>query len=180
MRLINFFVMLSVVVLMMGSCAHKVEKAEIPQDSDVAMELRKLEAGLNEAKARQVDLLSPDYYKKAEKSYDQARNDMEDNDATDDVLDSVAYGVAYLEKAEEVASIARADMMPVLTAREKALRAEAQVYMPSKLNEIDKDLKDITEEYERRNKKIKRVTAKQMTSLQNQYIDLEAEVKRRE
>lgn len=169
--------MLTALLLMVGSCAHRVEKVDIPEDSNVTLELRKLETALNEARFRQVDLLSPDYFDRSESAFDEARSFMERQQPETEILDSVAYGVAYLEKAEEIANIARADLIAVLTAREKALSAEAQVYLPSKLNEIDKSLKNVAEEYERRHKKIKRASSKQMATLQNQYLELEAEAK---
>jgi OOP family OmpA-OmpF porin len=177
MRLINYLLMMGLMVLILGSCAHRVEKADIPEDSNVSAEVRILENSLNDAKSRQVNLLSPDYFKRAENSFDQARKDWESKEPDAAVLDDIAYGIAYLDKAEEIARIARADMSAVLMARDKAVKAQAMVYLPSKLNDIDKDLKDLTEEYERVNTKIKRASVKDRTMLQNQYLGLESEAR---
>jgi hypothetical protein len=177
MGLTKFFVVMTIYTLMLLACAHRVEKADIPEDSNVSAEVRNLEMALNDAKASHVNLLSPDYFKKAEKSFDEARKDWESKEPDSEVLDEVAYGIAYLDKAEEIANISRADMLAVLLAREKAIKAQAQVYLPMKLDAIDKDLKDVTEDYERVNTKIKRASVKDRTMLQNQYLGLEAEAK---
>lgn len=160
-------------VAILAACAHHdVKKATISSTASPSDEIARMESAIQEARNQEVNLLSPQYFEKSEKSLNEAKEDYQDKESNKEILENVAYSEAYLDKAREVASRSQKDLTPVMDARKAAVNAKADAYFPKRLKNADEDLVDLTEDYE---KDGDQATAKQMKKLQDEYVDIETD-----
>jgi len=123
----NFImILLSAAVLMLTACAGRqlevkpISKSENPQqlinqlDNDIAL-----------AHKNQLNVLAPTWYKKAESSFNAAKNDFEKGNQLSKILDNIATGRAQLGRAEEIAKISRTTLPKAIKARQMARDAGA-------------------------------------------------------
>ncbi|MGE0632153.1 MAG: OmpA family protein [Pseudobdellovibrionaceae bacterium] len=172
MSKIQLLIITGIYSLFVGACAHRgVEKAEISPTTSPSEEITRMEGEIKAARDQDMHLLSPDYFAKAQKSLREAKEDYQDKQSNEEVLDDVAYAQAYLNKAKEAAGRSQRDLTSIMDARKAAVNARAETFYPNKLKKADKDLIDLTEEYESG----KSASAKEMKRLQGDYIDLETD-----
>ena len=119
-------ILLAAAVLTLTACATQqldvtpISKSENPQqlvnelDNDIAM-----------ARKNQVNVLAPNWFKRAESSLNSAKTDIEKGDQLSEILGYIASGRAQLKRAEEIAQKARATIPNAIKARELARQAGA-------------------------------------------------------
>jgi outer membrane protein OmpA-like peptidoglycan-associated protein len=119
-------ILLAAAVLVLTGCATQqldvtpISKSENPQqlvnelDNDIAM-----------ARKNQVNVLAPNWFKRAESSLNSAKTDIEKGDQLSEILGYIASGRAQLKRAEEIAKKARSTIPNAIKARELARQAGA-------------------------------------------------------
>jgi OmpA-OmpF porin, OOP family len=156
------------VALFLGACAHDVKPADIPATANPVAEVDSLGASLDTARTQQVDVLAPENFKKAEKSFKEAQERRSKGKKGEKILESVGYGRAYLQRAEVAAQRSRTQLADVLKARDLAVVNGANNLHDDRVK-LDKKLKNYTERIEE-NKNIDR---DDLADLQQDYLDLE-------
>ncbi|PIS10944.1 MAG: hypothetical protein COT73_06675, partial [Bdellovibrio sp. CG10_big_fil_rev_8_21_14_0_10_47_8] len=131
-------------------------------------EAQKLNTQLQDLRKQQLDVMSPDHYRKAEKALNQANNEIKDQKDRTDILNHLQIAHDEMERARNTGNEWKSELAPVTAARQKVLDAGVTDQSRPKLSVIDKDLKDITEE------KIEPGHyTEEISQLQRRYMDLE-------
>jgi len=153
------------------ACAHRdVKKEEVPLTANPAVEVDNLGKQVEEGKQAQVDVLAPGYFRQAERYYRKAKVDREKAKSSKVILDDVAWGLAYVKKSKDVADNTRGQIGPVVEARQAALNAEANQYLPKEMARIDGRFRRLASKYEPGNYA---ADPEDIDQLQRQYLDLE-------
>ncbi len=143
---------LGFVFLVTGAgCSHGPTLVEFPESADPTIELGLLETAVGQAKGNQVDVLSPNQFKKAESSLRSATKNNEKSGNAQATLHKVAEGNAYLATANTAAQVANDRIADVIQARESALSAGARVTFNSELQKTDEQLIKLTSQFEENN-----------------------------
>lgn len=124
---------------------------EISSSANPTTEIEKTEAMLKEAKANQVDALSPKNFTEAEKALEKAKSKKERNKANEDILEQVAYSRAWLNEANAKAEVVRTSLKDIADARGGALRAGAPSLYAKDWQKAEKDLEKVTHSVEKGN-----------------------------
>lgn len=154
--------------MLVGGGCRSIEPVSLSPTANPIQELGSFAADMESAKGRQIDVLAPSHFSKAEKYMDQAKYRRERNEAGGRILESVAYGRAHLNEAEKTAQKTASELHNVIVARELALTAGAR-QLSSELSNLDRQLKSAAERLE----KDKLVGLETRNRLQQAYLDLE-------
>ncbi|MBL7558039.1 MAG: OmpA family protein [Bdellovibrionaceae bacterium] len=154
--------------LFLGACAHDIKPSAVPASANPSAEVDSLTASVDAARNQNLDVLSPENFKKAEKSMKEAQDRRAKGKKGERILESVGYGRAYLDRAHVASQQSREQLVDVLRARELAMAAGAAKYHNERVD-LDKDLKKYTEKIENG----KKIDRSDLTDLQQDYLDLE-------
>jgi outer membrane protein OmpA-like peptidoglycan-associated protein len=166
----QFFPLVLIWVFVLGGCSSGPPIQEIPNTANVAEELQKFNADMNEAAADQVNVLSPRNFKEALASLEDAKTGLEKQYDSKDILYDVATGRAYLKRAQEVAALSHTNMEEVVIARQQAIASGAPWSFASDFDKADSTLRNVTADIEKNNMKS---AEKNRSKLQASYLDLE-------
>src|SRR5690606_11864921 len=86
------------------------------------------------------------------------------------ILEDVAYGKAYLQRAKETGDSRRAQLSGVLEAREQALASNVRAYPPAR-----KELKEIDDQIRSEADDLNDLAVDEVAHLQSRYLDLQLE-----
>lgn len=126
----------------------------ISSTANPTTEIEKTEMMLNDARSKQVDVLSPENFTDASKALQKAKDKKEKNKSNEDILEQVSYSRAWLEQANAKAEIAKMSVGSDITdAREGALKAGAPKFFPKEWDKNGKELEKITHAAEKGNLK---------------------------
>lgn len=153
-----------------ASCAAEPKLNELPPNSDPQVELNRVNENLKLAQDKQVDILSPKNFEKAEKARDQAVEARSKNKDQKTILHNIAVAQGYLDEAQATANIGGQLLEKPLQARKAALAAHADSNFSKEMKSADADLRDLTEKIENKNTD---VAAKKSDSIAKMYQDLE-------
>ena len=81
-------------------------KPEATMDNPVEL-VNQLSRDISQARVDQLNVLSPGWFKKAENAFFSAQKDLEKGNQIADIHQSVTESRAYLQKAQEIASVSR-------------------------------------------------------------------------
>jgi len=130
-------------ILLMAGCSHLNVK-EYPSTANPNAEISRIQSEQETARSRQVNLLSPIYFKRSEQKLEEALEKRNNNAPNTAILKDLALAQANLEKAEEVSRLGRTTMEEVLEARTDALKAGAGPdNQEEKLKRTDRYLKEV-------------------------------------
>jgi len=163
-------VLLSVLTLLIASCAHSSKTQEFPNTTSAKTEIKNLENDINIARNNQVNVLSYKNFKNADRELKKANENYYKQKSEKSTLNMVAKGRAYLDSANRGAKTSHNYIAEVVAARKKALDAGAENNFKDELKDIDKKLIQVTTDLERnwlRSYEINRLP------LQNEYLALE-------
>ncbi|WP_321494954.1 OmpA family protein [uncultured Desulfobacter sp.] len=123
-RLCLLFFVLSIV----SSCTtgQTSSVSAINPDASVNQSVHQLEASLSDARTRNIDVLSPGLFQKAQASFAKAKQALEKGAKLSAINDYVADGSANLRKAEEIAKVSQTILGAVNGDRDKALKVGAE------------------------------------------------------
>ena len=161
-----------VVIFLVGACA---QTPMVPDGKPVMAQSNPIESvsdlGTDIAKARQdqLNVLSPDWFEKAEVSYAKAKKGTEGGSDISKILKNVATGKNALSKAEETAKVARTMLPEVIESRNKAHRAGA-ADLGESYADVEEQFLDLTRAIEDNNI---RYTQKTAPKVKEAYLALE-------
>lgn len=120
----------------------------ISSNADPAYEISRTEDMVNEARQQQMDVLSPQNFKDAEKALAKAKDYKSNNKSTDKILQQVSYSRAWLEEGKAKSDIAMKSMGDIADARGGALKARANELFPKEWSKVGKQLESVTKDVE--------------------------------
>lgn len=135
-----------------AGCAGKPPNVQnISSSANPTYEIEKTEAMINDARSKQIDVLSPGNFTDATKALDKAKTKLEKNKPNEDILEQVAYSRGFLNEANAKAEIALTSMREITDAREGAMRAGAPSLYPKQWSKAGTELEKITSAIEKGN-----------------------------
>jgi OOP family OmpA-OmpF porin len=140
------FLLLGFILGFVGACATAPSVAVPPGSTEEV--LNQLAADLADAQSRDVDVLSPGFYKAAQASYVKAKQGVESGAKLSAINRDLAEGLGSLQRAEELAEVSRTILGETNAAREKALAVNA--------DELGKPFHDAEQQYLRLTKAIEK------------------------
>ena len=136
-------------ITVLSSCSSSPAVSDYPPTAVPADEIAKFENDLKSARLNQLDVLSPDNFRVAEDSLEEAKNNFLKGKNPQQTLHKVAVGRAYLMKAQSISNNTRISVDDAIVAREAALKANARTYFSREFKNVDKHLASITSAYEK-------------------------------
>jgi len=127
-------------LILLASCTSgglKTEPIALNENPTKQLELMKTE--LEEARSKDVHTLSPNWFEKANKSYEVAKALHKKGGNLKDIFENLSLSHAQLRRAQKLAPVAKVVLVPVIAERNKALKAGA--------NESTKGFAEAQEEY---------------------------------
>ena len=103
---------------------------------------------ITEAREKQADLLSPEYFTKAMDSFNKANEYYINNESTRDVREKLTEAQRYCQRALEVIKLGVITLKEPLLAREDALSVEANAHAPELFNEAEEKFFDAARQIE--------------------------------
>ena len=103
---------------------------------------------ITEAREKQADLLSPEYFTKAMDSFNKANEYYLNNESTRDVREKLTEAQRYCQRALEVVKLGAITLKEPLLAREDALSVEANAHAPELFNEAEEKFYDAARQIE--------------------------------
>lgn len=137
--------------------------------NDTIKEINTLEMKLEKARQDQLDVLSPDWFAKAEISINKAKSGAEKGSALAKIREYITDTREYLKNAEENAKLARTMLPQVLESRRKAHLAGA-AKLVTEYADIENQFLKLTKAIEKNNIKY---TQKNASKVEQAYQDLE-------
>ena len=129
------------------ACARPLEVEPIPPTADPGHRISELGLALSDARHRELGLLSPSWFRRADEAHTEALRLQREGDEIADVLALVAEGQAALERAEASAEVARVTLDDALAARTRALDAGAAT-LGAPFDLVDARFRVLTDEIE--------------------------------
>jgi outer membrane protein OmpA-like peptidoglycan-associated protein len=135
----NFLTSIFMLLLIAGLSTAQTGKESIFGD---------VEKLITEAREKQADLLSPEYFTKAMDSFNKANEYYINNESTRDVREKLTEAQRYCQRALEVVKLGAITLKEPFLAREDALTVEANVYSPELFNEAEEKFFDAARQIE--------------------------------
>jgi OOP family OmpA-OmpF porin len=169
MSILKFLTVFAMMVSIF-SCSNAPVTQEFSSTASAGDEIQRFESDLNASRDRDVHVLSPYNFERAEDALSSAKKSLDRQKKEKDTLHQIAEGKAYLLRANDFSKVALSNLTEVMAARDQAKSAEASTLLKNDFAEIDSDLKDVTKDIE--NNKFKS-SVKQKSNLQLAYLGLE-------
>jgi OOP family OmpA-OmpF porin len=123
--IVTFFLSLAILCGILACATGNLEVKPIAISEDPLKQVTRLGNDLADAKQNKVNVLSPLWFSRVEKSYQEAKLSLVSEGGSSEVMKKVSLGDAQLKKAREKAEIARAALPDVIHARDLARNAGA-------------------------------------------------------
>lgn len=162
--------LISSLLVSMYACSSKPPVQKIPMTSDINQELNTLGDQINFARQSQVDALSPDNFKEAVESYDDAKQMYTRGKDKEKILSEIALSKAYLKEANNVSRVANKNIEQIINARKSAIDLGAPLHFQKEWEKADRDLTRLTSQIE--NKNLRNIDNRR-DALLGSYMDLE-------
>lgn len=163
-------IILTFTLFLMINCSSGPVYQEFPDTASPTEELVKLETEINDARKAQAHMLSPDNFAEADEALEDAREGMMDQDSAKSILHDIAKSRAYLKRALNFTSLARTNLYEVISARDQAIKADAQNLAKEEFADADEELLVITSDIE---KNQLQSAIKDGAELQEKYLEIE-------
>lgn len=125
-RNVEIVAVLIIALFLLGACAESQLKVQpIATSENPTEQVNRLQEKINDARNRQLNVLSPTWFGKAEASLNDAKEGVERGNELSEILKKVADGHAQLQRAEEKSELVRTALKDPIKARERALAAGA-------------------------------------------------------
>lgn len=129
-----------IMTLILASCAGPtLKQTPISLNEDPSQQLESMEDEIEQARVENIDTLSPNWFRKASKSYSKAKDLHSKGGRLKDIFENLSLAHAQLDRAKGLAPIAKMVLVPVTKERRKALKAGA--------NERTEGFSEAEEEY---------------------------------
>lgn len=123
----------------------------ISSTANPTMEIERTQAMLNEARDRQMDVLSPNNFKNAEEALKKAISKKDAGKSPEDILEQVGYAQGWLREGVNKSQLATMQMKDIQDARRGALEAKANEIFPKEWSKAGKELESVTKDIEKGN-----------------------------
>jgi outer membrane protein OmpA-like peptidoglycan-associated protein len=160
--------LMPVITMSLVACSSGMKKADLPSNANPTDEISKLQSDVDAGYAGQYDVLAKKDFAKAESYLKEAKEELADGENQKDVLEEVAYGRAYFERARAAAESRRGQIAGVLNARQAAL--DAQVRNNPK---NEKAFRKLDDELRSESDHLANLSAAEISDLQARYYDLQ-------
>ena len=118
--------LITLFVVFLSACAGTTPGVQpIPRSANPTEVVNEFDGAVATARENQLNVLSPDWFSKAETSLAKAKKALARGDEISDIMENVAEGRAQLKTAEEMARVARTTLPEVIKSREMARAAGA-------------------------------------------------------
>ena len=155
---------------LLAACgAPKVQVAQVQPTEDPSVQLTALTSAVFDGRQQKLNVLSPDWFAKAGEALEKARRALSAGQPSTQVLEHIAYGKAYLEKANDYARLAKSVLGETIAAREAAITANAMEFA-REYQKLEDDFLSLTRSVENGN--IAKAKSGN-TKLAQEYSDLE-------
>jgi outer membrane protein OmpA-like peptidoglycan-associated protein len=132
------------------SCASKpAELKSIPLDANPIAEIGKTQQMIEDGRANQLDVLSPNNFVRAQNALKNAMTKNDRSESTEKVLEQVSIARAWLYEAKEKAQIATLQLKDIADARRGSLNAKANEFFPKDWSHAESDLTKATKQIEK-------------------------------
>lgn len=159
-------------LLLLGACAQtSVTPAAQPAavTKNPVESVAGLDAAIAKGRQNQLDVLSPDWFSKAEDFYAKAKKGTEEGREISEILENIAKGQQALNSAEETSKVARTMLPEVIESRKKAHLAGADG-LGEDFTKVEEQFLDLTRAIEDNNI---RYTQKNASAVSDAYLALE-------
>lgn len=160
-----FITSLTLLSLLLTGCS--LSPVKMSKGSNAGDEISALQVSFDNAQLAQVDVLAAGNFEIAGRYLLQAKDEKNKGESPSDVLESVGYSRAYLQLATHESISANSRLKEITKARRQAIKAGAR-QLPDQLNELDKDLKDLSG-------RVEKISRLKKASLKSNYFALELE-----
>ena len=117
---------ISITIFLLAACAATQPGMQpIPRSANPTDVVNEFDVEITTARKNQLNVLSPDWFSKAETSLARAKKALGKGDEISEIMENVTEGRAQLKTAEEMAQVARTTLPEVLKSREMARAAGA-------------------------------------------------------
>jgi len=148
---IGVMMLLIVVVYLLGACARGQLKVEPIARSENPMEhINRLDNDIGTARKNQVNVLAPTWFAKADMSLKDAKAILDRGGELSKVLQKISDGRAQLQRAEEMAQLARPALADTIKARDLA-RAAGATRLGEDYTEVEEQFLKLTKAIENNN-----------------------------
>jgi OOP family OmpA-OmpF porin len=117
--------------------------------ADPSFEISKTEEMITQARDKQLDVLAPNSFEKAEKALNNAKEYRAKEKSHDKIMEQVSYSRGWLQEANAKGEVAEIPMKNLLDARANAIHAGAPQAFPKDWKSLEKDMHNITESIEK-------------------------------
>ncbi len=148
-------------------CA-SVKMADIPTTADPREEIAKLDADLNEASTKNIDVLATREFRQSRSYLDKAKKELEKGKSQSRVLDSLRAAKGSLNQAYSEAGNRESHAVGLFAARQMALQAGAGSFP-----ELQSELEDLDEDVSDRADKLADTDVEELSGYQDKYVDIE-------
>lgn len=170
---ISTMVALIIALFFLGACGgsnldvKQISMSENPTEQ--IEQINSLDNDLKNARNNQIDVLSPQWFAKAEKSFNNAIKDHNRGAALSDILKNIAQSRAELKRAEDFAKVASTSLSKVINER-KLARASGATKMGKDYVKVERQFLDLMRSVE--NNKLKSARKKEAKVI-NSFRQLE-------
>lgn len=134
---------------MMTACSSAPKGQQLSADTDVNQALEQTQAHLDQARAKNLEILAPKNFAKAEDALKDARKDMVKGNSKEKTLKDLSEANAWLTETETKGDIVNAAAKGLPDARTGAIKAESNKYYPKEFANLEKETLDVSEDAEK-------------------------------
>jgi outer membrane protein OmpA-like peptidoglycan-associated protein len=137
---------------LIASAGSQAKTGKVFEMVNPADEVNRFDSEISNAQKNQVNVLAPVSFDKAEKYLNDAKEALTGGDELSEILEEIASGRAQLQRAEEMAQVARTTLPDVIKARELA-RAAGATSLGEDYVKAEKQFINLTKAIEKNNLK---------------------------
>lgn len=166
----NLFGLLGLCGLFVVSCASPdVKRSNISATANPSEEIQRIETKMEQAHNEQLDVLAPEALNESQEWLKEAREDMEEGDDTDEIIEALSISEGYLDRAFDLADNRKTRVEGILDARMAALGAGVRTNgeLREDLKELDDEMRDKAENF------AGEMSSEDFAELQSKYLNLE-------
>ena len=151
-----------------AGCSSNYKKADIANTANPQEEIIKLEADLNQASFKNIDVLAASEFNESNKWLNEAKSDQADKQNQEEILEDLRKGRGLLEKAYQVSANRMENAPRLFEARQAAMRAGA-----AKFSELNNELQSVDDDVSAKADNLAKLDVDKISALQERYVNLE-------
>jgi len=167
---LGIFGTILVFAIVMSACTTtRIEKAALPSGADPQTEIDRLQTDLQMAHQSHADLFANKDFERAQDRLQEAKTDFQNDRSREQILEKVAYGRGYLNRALVETNRKINPDSGIVRARQAALDAGVlqNSILKERFEQADEDLRDATNNFD------KALPANRLANFQRAYLNLE-------